>query len=125
MLDKPDLIGDGKPPSIANSPLVIAMPKPMAQALGWPNKPLGWGDVYQLAQDPRGWASVNQPYGAFTLGKTNPNFSTSGLHATIGTYVAATGHLQRPDAGQPRGPQGPGLRPGRRAAPSCTTATPR
>jgi Ca-activated chloride channel family protein len=90
-LDKPDLIAAGKPASIASTPLVIAMPKPMAQALGWPTKPLGWGDVLKLAQNPRGWASINQPYGAFTLGKTNPNFSTSGLNATIGTYVAATG----------------------------------
>ena len=89
--DAPDLIGADKLPSIANTPLVIAMPKPMAEALGWPRKPLGWGDVYRLAQDPRGWRSVGQPYGAFTLGKTNPNYSTSGLHATIGTYVAATG----------------------------------
>jgi Ca-activated chloride channel family protein len=89
--DKPDLVGDAPLPSIANSPLVIAMPKPMATALGWPGKPLGWGDVLRLAQDKRGWASVGQKYGAFTLGKTNPNFSTSGLHATIGTYVAATG----------------------------------
>jgi Ca-activated chloride channel family protein len=90
-VDKPDLVGSGVLPSIANSPLVIAMPKPMATALGWPSKPLGWGDVLRLAQDRRGWASVGQRYGAFTLGKTNPNFSTSGLHATIGTYVAATG----------------------------------
>jgi Ca-activated chloride channel family protein len=90
-VDKPDLIGDAKPPSIATTPLVIAMPKPMATALGWPRKPLGWGDVLKLAQDKRGWASVGQRYGAFTLGKTNPNFSTSGLNATIGTYVAATG----------------------------------
>jgi Ca-activated chloride channel family protein len=89
--DKPDLIGPDAPPSIATTPLVIAMPKPMATALGWPGKALGWGDVLRLARDPKGWASVGQPYGAFTLGKTNPNFSTSGLHATIGTYVAATG----------------------------------
>jgi Ca-activated chloride channel family protein len=89
--DKPDLVGEAKPPSIATTPLVIAMPKPMATALGWPGKPLGWGDVLKLAQDKRGWASVGQRYGAFTLGKTNPNFSTSGLNATIGTYVAATG----------------------------------
>jgi Ca-activated chloride channel family protein len=89
--DRPDLIGKTKPPSIANTPLVIAMPKPMATVLGWPKKALGWGDVLKLAQNPKGWASVNQPYGRFTLGKTNPNFSTSGLNATIGTYVAATG----------------------------------
>jgi Ca-activated chloride channel family protein len=89
--DKPDLVGSNALPSVANSPLVIAMPKPMATALGWPDKALGWGDVLRLARDPKGWAGVGQPYGAFTLGKTNPNFSTSGLHATIGTYVAATG----------------------------------
>lgn len=89
--DKPDLIGDAKAPSIAATPLVIAMPKPMAVALGWPTKALGWADILKLAQDPKGWASIGQPYGAFTLGKTNPNFSTSGLNATIGAYVAATG----------------------------------
>jgi Ca-activated chloride channel family protein len=103
-LDKPDLIAAGKPASIATTPLVIAMPKPMAQALGWPTKALGWGDVLKLAQNPRGWASINQPYGAFTLGKTNPNFSTSGLNATIGTYVAATGtssDLTLPDLAKP------------------------
>ena len=91
VLDKPDLVGPDKLPSVANSPLVIAMPKPMATALGWPGKALGWGDVLKLAQDPKGWAAVHQTYGAFTLGKTNPNFSTSGLNATVGTYVAATG----------------------------------
>jgi Ca-activated chloride channel family protein len=89
--DKPDLIGDAKAPSIASTPLVIAMPKPMAVALGWPGKAIGGADVLKLAQDPKGWASIGQPYGAFTLGKTNPNFSTSGLNATIGAYVAATG----------------------------------
>ncbi len=89
--DKPDLIGTGPPPGIVSSPLVIAMPKPMATALGWPDRALGWSDVLRLARDKRGWAGIGQPYGAFTLGKTNPNFSTSGLHATVGTYVAATG----------------------------------
>jgi Ca-activated chloride channel family protein len=88
--DAPDLVGDEKLPSIARTPLVIAMPKPMAQTLGWPAKPIGWGDVLALAKDPTGWARFGKPYGAFKLGKTNPNFSTSGLHATIGAYFAAT-----------------------------------
>ena len=88
--DLPDLVGDAKPPSIARTPLVIAMPKPMAQALGWPTKALGWGDILALANDPQGWARFGKPYGAFKLGKTNPNFSTSGLNATVGTYFAAT-----------------------------------
>src|SRR6266508_3049742 len=33
--DRPPLLGD-KNPSIASTPLVLAMPQPMAQALGWP-----------------------------------------------------------------------------------------
>ena len=89
--DAPDLVGDGELPSIARTPLVIAMPKPMAETLGWPAKPLGWGDVLALARDPKGWGRFGKPYGAFKLGKTNPNFSTSGLNATVGTYFAATG----------------------------------
>ncbi len=89
--DRPDLVGDAKLGTVARTPLVLAMPKPMALALGWPAKPLGWGDVLKLANDPRGWASVGRSYGAFKLGKTNPNFSTSGLNATVGTYFAATG----------------------------------
>jgi Ca-activated chloride channel family protein len=88
--DLPDLVGDAKPPSIARTPLTIAMPKPMAQVLGWPSKPIGWGDVLALAKDPQGWARYGKPYGAFKLGKTNPNFSTSGLNATVGAYFAAT-----------------------------------
>ncbi|MCW2572810.1 MAG: hypothetical protein JWO88_2868 [Frankiales bacterium] len=88
--DRPDLVGDGKLPSIARTPLTIAMPKPMAQLLGWPAKPIGWGDVLALAKDPKGWARYGKPYGAFKLGKTNPNFSTSGLNATIAAYFAAT-----------------------------------
>jgi Ca-activated chloride channel family protein len=79
-------------PHVATTPLVIAMPRPMAQALGWPNEPLGWADILSLSQDPAGWGKLGHPeWGAFRLGKTNPNFSTSGLNATIAAYFAATG----------------------------------
>ncbi|MFI5891184.1 VWA domain-containing protein [Actinoplanes sp. NPDC051513] len=37
---------DGKP--IAQSPVVVAMPQPVAETVGWPNKKLGWKDL--LAQ---------------------------------------------------------------------------
>ncbi|MCT9928925.1 substrate-binding and VWA domain-containing protein [Planotetraspora sp. A-T 1434] len=79
-------------PTIAKSPLVIAMPKPMAEAIGWPKKKVGWSDVLDLANDPKGWGRYGHPeWGKFRLGKTNPNLSTSGLNATIGAYFAATG----------------------------------
>jgi len=95
--------------SITSTPLVLAMPEPMAKALGWPDAEIGWSDVLTLAQDPQGWAAKGHPeWGRFTLGKTNPNVSTSGLAATIGTLVAATGTssdlteaaLQRPEVQQ-------------------------
>lgn len=88
------------------TPLVIAMPKPMAEALGYPQTPIGFGDLLQLAQAKDGWASKGHPeWGAFKLGKTNPNFSTSGLSSTIAQYYAGTGKqsdltledLNRPD----------------------------
>ncbi|MEX0658331.1 MAG: extracellular solute-binding protein [Egibacteraceae bacterium] len=74
------------------TPLLIAMPEPMATALGHPDTPIGWADVLALANDPEGWGSVGHPeWGRFRLGKTNPNFSTSGLSALIAQYYAATG----------------------------------
>ena len=88
--DKGTLVGDAKPASIAQTPLVLAMPKPMAEALGWPGKQLGWSDVLGLTT--KGWGAVGHPeWGSFRLGKTNPHFSTSGLNATVGAYFAATG----------------------------------
>jgi Ca-activated chloride channel homolog len=82
--------GDAKPFML--TPLVIAMPKPMAEALGYPKTPIGFGDLLALAKAPDGWGSKGHPeWGAFKLGKTNPNFSTSGLSSTIAQYYAATG----------------------------------
>src|SRR5438093_2021252 len=89
--DAPNLIPDSVG-HIASSPLVIAMPRPMAEAVGWPHRQIGWRDLFDLAQDPSGWARYGHPEGgAFQLGKTNPTFSTSGLNALIGEYYAATG----------------------------------
>ena len=74
------------------TPLVIAMPRPMAEAIGWPTTPIGFADILKLAQDPAGWGGKGHPeWGPFRLAKTNPNFSTSGLSATIAEYYAATG----------------------------------
>src|SRR5918996_647424 len=74
------------------SPLVIAMPEPMAEALGYPEEPVGWSDILELARSDEGWGAYDHPeWGPFRLGKTNPNFSTSGLSALIAQAYAATG----------------------------------
>ena len=86
-----DLVPQGVP-TLFKSPLVIGMPKPMAEALGWPGKAIGWSDILDLARGRVGWSRFGHPeWGAFQLGKTNPTISTSGLHALIGTYFAASG----------------------------------
>jgi Ca-activated chloride channel family protein len=74
------------------TPLVIAMPKPMAEAVGYPQKPLGFQDIVALSQDPKGWGALGHPeWGPFKLGKTSPKFSTSALSATIAQYYTAVG----------------------------------
>ncbi|MCU1678708.1 MAG: von Willebrand factor type [Frankiales bacterium] len=89
--DQPSTVPD-KLDSVVSTPLVLAMPQPMAAALGWPGKQIGWADILKLAADPKGWATLGHPeWGQFTLGKTNPHISTSGLAATIGQLIAATG----------------------------------
>ncbi|HKY14747.1 MAG TPA: extracellular solute-binding protein, partial [Microthrixaceae bacterium] len=77
------------------TPLVIAMPQPMADALGYPDKPIRFADIVALARDPNGWATYGHPeWGPFRLGKTNPNFSTSGLSALIAQTYAAAGKTE-------------------------------
>lgn len=88
-------IAPERAPSLVRTPLVIAMWEPMARALGWPGKPLGWADVLREAQSPRGWAAYGHPeWGAFKLGHTNPDFSTSGLSAVVAEYLFATGRAE-------------------------------
>ncbi|WP_432993310.1 Hsp70 family protein [Dactylosporangium sp. CA-233914] len=76
-------------PSVTRTPVVIGMPRPMAEALGWPQAKIGWSDLAALAADPRGWGARGHPeWGPFTLGKTNPNTSTTGLLSFASTATA-------------------------------------
>jgi Ca-activated chloride channel homolog len=72
--------------------MVMAMPKPMAETLGWPRSTLGWKDLLGAVTNQEGWKAFGHPeWGAFKLGKTDPNLSTPGLEALIGAVFAATG----------------------------------
>ena len=76
------------------SPVVIAMWKPMAQAIGWGTKPLGWADVLALAQNTSGWSTFRHPeWGAFKFGHTHPEFSNSGLISILAEAYAAAGKV--------------------------------
>jgi Ca-activated chloride channel family protein len=69
-------------PSVARSPTVIAMPRPMAEAMGWPNKELTWQQLIDTFSNKKGWAQFHKPeWGAFKFGMSDPNTSTAGLLA--------------------------------------------
>jgi Ca-activated chloride channel family protein len=99
-----DLLRKGAPPLVGDdvadinrTPEVIALPEPMAAALGWTREvgwsgtDIGWKTIYDLAQNPEGWKSKGEQFerwGRFWLARTNPNTSTSGLYSTIAAYYA-------------------------------------
>ncbi|MEN9360668.1 MAG: hypothetical protein RL095_2203 [Verrucomicrobiota bacterium] len=84
------LIGDTR--NLVLSPVVIAMWEPMATALGWPEKEIGWHDVLKVSQNLKGWAEYGFPeWGHFKFGHTHPEFSNSGLISVIAEIYAATG----------------------------------
>jgi Ca-activated chloride channel family protein len=71
------------------SPIVIAMWKPMAEALGWPAKPIGWNDILTVSRDPGGWGTLTHPeWGAMKLGHTHPEYSSSGLLSALAIAYA-------------------------------------
>jgi Ca-activated chloride channel homolog len=74
------------------SPVVIAMWKPMAEAIGWGQKPLGWADILALARNEKGWQAYGYPqWGKFKFGHTHPEYSNSGLISLFAEAYAASG----------------------------------
>jgi len=98
-----DLVGSTE--NLVLSPVVIAMWKPMAEAIGYGKKPVGWGDILTLARDGRGWAAYGHPeWGPFRFGHTSPESSNSGLISIFAEAYAATGKkggLTIADVGKP------------------------
>lgn len=82
----------GKPNDLVLSPVVIAMWRAMAEALGWPEKPIGWADIAALATSDKGWAEYGYPeWGRFKFGHTHPDFSNSGIVSILAIAYAGAG----------------------------------
>lgn len=98
-----DLVGPTR--QLVLSPVVIAMWKPIAEALGWPDKPIGWSDILDMANRPEGWTALGHPeWGRFKFGHTHPYHSNSGLISLLAEVYAATGKtrgLNLADVDQP------------------------
>ncbi|MEI7685081.1 MAG: substrate-binding domain-containing protein, partial [Planctomycetota bacterium] len=87
-----DLVDTGKIKNLVFSPVVIAMWKPMAEALGWPDKQIGWADIHKLASDPKGWEAVGKgQWGPFKFAHTHPEYSNSGLISVLAEVYAGAG----------------------------------
>ena len=85
-----DFVENAKP--TVQSGLVVAMWEPMARALGWPDKPIGWDDIFKVAADPKGWGSLGHPeWGPFRFGHGHPDYSTSAMMSVISAIYAASG----------------------------------
>jgi Ca-activated chloride channel family protein len=90
-------VGSGKPivesaTPLVLSPVVIAMWEPMARALGWPDKPLGWAEVAGFATSGETWGRHGHPeWGAFKFGHTHPGYSNSGAVALVAAAYAGAG----------------------------------
>ena len=99
-----DLVGSTE--NLVLSPVVIAMWKPMADAIGYGKKPIGWSDILALARSDRGWAQYGFPqWGQFKFGHTHPQYSNSGLISVIAEVYAAnrkTSNLTLQDVQNPR-----------------------
>ncbi len=87
-----DLLGSTE--NLVLSPVVIAMWQPMAEAIGWGKKPVGWSDILAVAGSQQGWGAFGFPqWGQFKFGHTHPQFSNSGLISLFAEVYAATGKV--------------------------------
>ena len=81
------------------TPMGIAMWRPMAEALGWPSKKIGWKTLIDLAADEQGWASFGHPeWGRFKLGHASPQYSSAGLLFFSSAIYAITGKTKGLDS---------------------------
>jgi Ca-activated chloride channel family protein len=82
-------------PSIASSPTVLAMPRPMAEALGWPDQKVGMAKLRQLAAAKSGWAALGHPeWGAFRVDRIDPRLSTAKAQSTLALAYNVAGSVQ-------------------------------
>lgn len=81
------------------TPMGLAMWRPMAEALGWPAKKIGWKSIIELANDKQGWGRYGHPeWGRFKLGHANPQYANAGLLFFASSIYAITGKTRGLDS---------------------------
>ena len=79
-------------PPLALSPLVLAMPRPLAEELGWPAQQPSRSDLLRLLLEKDGWAELGRPeLGEVKLAVPDVFLDTAGLHTFLAhLYLAAS-----------------------------------
>ena len=73
---------------VASSPVVAAMPEPMARAIGWPERGAELDELVGLARDPQGWGRFGHPeWGAVRVGWQSPQTSSAGLDGLMTLFA--------------------------------------
>ncbi|MEE2523944.1 substrate-binding domain-containing protein [Pseudarthrobacter sp. J75] len=91
----PNSLVSGKGQSVAASGIVLAMPRSMAEAIGWDKEAPSWSEVFAAAADPGVWQRLgHEDWGTFKFGKASPTVSTSGLMALLTSYGVAGGDVK-------------------------------
>jgi Ca-activated chloride channel family protein len=85
-------------PVVAVSPAVVAAPRPMAEALGWPETQPSWGQLLDLARDPRGWgAHGHAEWGRVRIAWQDPLRDAANLTAMVSLSDWATREAETVD----------------------------
>lgn len=85
-------------PVVAVSPAVIAAPRPMAEALGWPEAQPSWEQLLGLARDPAGWGALGHAeWGRLRVGWQDPLVDAASLSSMISLSSWATGDAESVD----------------------------
>ncbi len=73
---------------LASSPVVAAVPEPMARAMGWPAQSAELDQLVALTQDPRGWGRFGHPgWGRVRVGWQPPQTSSAGLDGLMTLFA--------------------------------------
>jgi Ca-activated chloride channel family protein len=79
---RPDIASmvSGEQSTVASSPIVMALPEPMALALDWPDKLLSWSDLSSLNVSGVTWSKFGHPeWGHIQVGVGQPKASFAAL----------------------------------------------
>jgi Ca-activated chloride channel family protein len=78
--------------TVAESPVVVAMPRPMAESLGWIDNPPSWRDFVADEGDVDFWKEHGHDHwGPFRVVLANPQASSAGADAMLSSVSAAVG----------------------------------